>query len=106
MSQPLPSFPPPHEQSRRALPGAECSNGATWMHAASQSRSPGAGLLCDVSILCAVVPPPGLYGVVSTGLLWGVSTLCDVVPPSGLDGVVGTGLLCDVSTLCAVVPPA
>jgi hypothetical protein len=24
----------------------------------------------------AIVPPPGLYGVVGTGLLWDVSTLC------------------------------
>jgi hypothetical protein len=51
-----------------------------------------------VSTLCAVVPPPGLYGVVGTGLLCDVSTLCAVVPPPGLYGVVGTGLLCDVST--------
>jgi hypothetical protein len=61
---------------------------------------------CGVSItLCAVVPPPGLYGVVGTGWLWDVSTLCAVVPPPGLYGVVGTGWLWDVSTLCAVVPP-
>jgi hypothetical protein len=26
-----------------------------------------------VSTLCAVAPPPGLYGVVGTGLLWAVS---------------------------------
>jgi hypothetical protein len=46
----------------------------------------GTGLLWDVSTLCAVVPPPGLYGVVGTGLLWDVSTLCAVVPPPGLYG--------------------
>jgi hypothetical protein len=62
-------------------------------------------VLWDVSTLCAVVPPPGLYGVVGTGVLWDVSTLCAVVPPPGLYGVVGTGVLWDVSTLCAVVPP-
>jgi hypothetical protein len=27
----------------------------------------GTGLLWDVSTRCAVVPPPGLYGVVGTG---------------------------------------
>jgi hypothetical protein len=37
-------------------------------------------LLCDVSTRCAVVPPPGLYGVVGTGLLCDVSTRCAVVP--------------------------
>jgi hypothetical protein len=58
-------------------------------------------LLWDVSTLCAVAPPAGLYGVVGTGLLWDVSTLCAVAPPAGLYGVVGTGLLWDVSTLCA-----
>jgi hypothetical protein len=31
-----------------------------------------------------------LYGVVGSGLLWDVSTLCAVVPPAGLYGVVGT----------------
>ena len=36
-------------------------------------------------------------------LLWDVSTLCAVAPPAGLYGVVGTGVLWDVSTLCAVV---
>jgi hypothetical protein len=66
----------------------------------------GTGVLWAVSTLCAVAPHPGLYGVVGTGLLWDVSTLCAVVPPAGLYGVVGTGLLWDVSTLCAVVPPA
>jgi hypothetical protein len=30
----------------------------------------------DVSTPCAVVPPPGLCGVVGTGVLWDVSTLC------------------------------
>jgi hypothetical protein len=64
----------------------------------------GTGVLWDVSKLCAVAPPPGLYGVVGTGVLWDVSTLCAVVPPPGLYGVVGTGVLWDVSTLCAVVP--
>jgi hypothetical protein len=68
-------------------------------------RPLGTGLLWDISTLCAVVPPPGLYGVVGTGLLWDISTLCAVVPPPGLYGVVGTGLLWDISTLCAVVPP-
>ena len=53
----------------------------------------GTGLLGDVSILCAVVPPPGRYGVVGTGLLWDVSTLCVGVPPAGLYGVVGAGEL-------------
>jgi hypothetical protein len=66
----------------------------------------GTGVLWDVSTLCAVAPPPGLYGVVGTGVLWAVSTLCAVVPPPGLYGVVGTGLLWAVSTLCAVVPAA
>jgi hypothetical protein len=60
----------------------------------------GTGLLCDVSTLCVLVPPPGLYGVVGTGLLWDVSTPCAVVPPPGLYGVVDTGLLYDVSTVC------
>ena len=63
-------------------------------------------MLWDVSTLCAVEPPPGLYGVVGTGVLWDVSTLCAVVPPPGLYGVVGTGLWRDVSTLCDVEPPA
>jgi hypothetical protein len=40
--------------------------------------------LWDVSTLCAVVPPPGLYGVVGTGLLRDVSTLRAAVPPPGL----------------------
>jgi hypothetical protein len=62
-------------------------------------------VLWDVSALCAVVPPPGLYGVVGTGVLWDVSKLCAVVPPAGLYGVVGTGVLWDVSALCAVVSP-
>jgi hypothetical protein len=64
------------------------------------------GVLWDVSRLCAVVPPPGRYGVVGTGLLWDVSTLCVGVPPPGRYGVVGTGVLWDVSTLCVGVPPA
>jgi hypothetical protein len=34
------------------------------------------GVLWDVSTLCALVPPPKLYGVVGTGVLWDVSTLC------------------------------
>jgi hypothetical protein len=65
-----------------------------------------------VSTLCAVVPPPGPYGVVGTGVLWDVSTWCAVVPP-GLYGVVGTGVLwdgqytvrCSTSswTICGVV---
>jgi hypothetical protein len=66
----------------------------------------GTGLLWDVSTRCAVEPPPGLFEVVGTGLLWDVSTRCAVVPPPGLYGVVGNGLLWDVSTLCAVLPPA
>jgi hypothetical protein len=45
-------------------------------------------VLWDVSTLCAVVLPPGLYGVVGTGVLWDVSTLCAVVPPPGLYRVV------------------
>ena len=55
----------------------------------------GGGHRCvwDVSTLCAVVPPPGLYGVVGTGVLWHVSTLCALAPPPGLHGVVGTGVL-------------
>jgi hypothetical protein len=39
----------------------------------------GTGLLWDVSTRCAVVPPPGLYGVVGTGLLWDVSTHSNVL---------------------------
>jgi hypothetical protein len=62
-------------------------------------------LLWGVSTLCAVVPPPGLYGVVGTGVLWDVNTLCAALPPPGLYGVVGTGVLGDASTPCAVVPP-
>jgi hypothetical protein len=61
-------------------------------------------VLWDVSALCAVVPPPGLYGVVGTGVLWDVSTLCALAPPPGLYGVLGTGVLWHVSTLCAVAP--
>jgi hypothetical protein len=49
--------------------------------------------LWGVSTLCAVVPPPGLYGVVGTGLLWGVSTLCAVV------GLMGRGAFCLDSAL-------
>jgi hypothetical protein len=74
------------------------------MFAGLMSRCTWVGLLWDVSTLWAVVPPPGLYGVVGTGVLWDVSTLWAVVPPPGLYGVVGTGVLWDVSTLCAVVP--
>jgi hypothetical protein len=40
--------------------------------------------LWAVSTLCAVAPPPALYGVVGTGVLWAVSTLCAVAPPPGL----------------------
>jgi hypothetical protein len=50
-------------------------------------------VLGDVSTLCDVAPPPGLYGVVGTGVLWAVSTLCAVAPPPGLYGVEGSGLL-------------
>jgi hypothetical protein len=39
---------------------------------------------------------------VGTGWLWAVSTLCAVAPPPGLYGVVGTGVLRDVSTLCVL----
>jgi hypothetical protein len=35
----------------------------------------GTGVLWDVSALCAVVPPPGLYGVVGTGVC-GMSVHC------------------------------
>jgi hypothetical protein len=41
-----------------------------------QLHLPHRDVLWDVSTPCAVVPPPGLYGMVGTGLLWGVSTLC------------------------------
>jgi hypothetical protein len=75
------------------------------MFAGLMSRCTWVGLLWDVSTLWAVVPPPGLYGVVGTGVLWDVSTLCAVVPSPGLYGVVGAGVLWDVSTLWAVVPP-
>jgi hypothetical protein len=57
--------------------------------------------LWDVSTLCAVVPPAGLYGMVGTGLLCDVSTLCAVVPPAGLYGMVGTGL-CAMSVHCVL----
>jgi hypothetical protein len=57
------------------------------------------GLLWDVSTLCALAPPPGLYGVVGTGLLWDVSTLCAVAPPPGLYG----GVVSSSSTLLSLV---
>jgi hypothetical protein len=59
----------------------------------------------NVSALCVVVPPPGLYGVVGTGLLWDSQYAVCCSTSSWTIWVVGTGVLWDVSTLCVVVPP-
>ena len=56
---------------------AYCCAYRSWLAEPGRHAEPTC-LLCDVSTLCAVVPPPGLYGVVGTGLLWDVSTLCAV----------------------------
>jgi hypothetical protein len=48
--------------------------------------------VCGVTVCCST--SCWTLWVVGTGLLWDVSALCDVVPPPGLYGVVGTGVCC------------